>query len=549
MATRKLRLRIRHGKPEESPEWDSSSDEDEFASPGPGAMIRGPRMQMDDVEVLRLAVSQNPTSENVMAYATVLNTRLQHVDSQFSQLVKAANASVQSVSRGVKKMSKSVRKVGKKMDEATVTIENMDEKADRAAEQAERDKAEIKKDMGKFATYMDRCIQELSEDVAATLEQDKGWLDKWTTKKKGMIRHVYVFLRAIGRLFHKITGYYLVAREFIIKTLHKVLSLIPGLSALFNVEELVRLVWFSMEMLWITGIVNSIGALKGRPFLGYETISYVIHLVLKALGTLKSVFEFLFINPVIHAFDYFTKDNWFLIKCTQWYKNVKMIFNMLLEWALDGKKMVYETATYMKDSALNATSTYVTQPIASAASRTAESAYYYASPVVRPVANAASTYVGQPIASVASRAVEGVSYYGTPVVEGIKNRLPSMPSMPWRGKLSKRKKGFKKQIGGTHSILLRKHQFLTPSRGFRGQQKLLLNVPAKNHDEVVAIQPIYDYAITYVHQLMEDPDMELSETSKIMVEYLIPPMDMLLEFFVTGKLPMKETYGKLKRLR
>jgi hypothetical protein len=546
MATRRLKHR-QHAK-SESPEW-GSSDEDEFASPGPGAMIRGPRMQLDDIEVLRLAVSQNPTSENVMAYATVLNTRLQHVDSQFSQLVTAANASVQSVSRGVKKMSKSVRKVGKKMDEATVTIENMDEKADRAAEQAERDKAEIKKDMGKFATYMDRCIQELSEDVAATLEQDKGWLDKWTTKKKGMIRHVYVFLRAIGRLFHKMTGYYLVAREFIIKTLYKMLSMIPGLSALFNVEELVRLLWFSMEMLWITGIVNSIGALKGRPFLGYETISYVLNLVWGALGTLKSVFEFLFINPVIHAFDYFTKDNWFLIKCAQWYKNIKMIFDMLLEWALDGKKMVYETATYMKDSALNATSTYVTQPIANAASRTAESAYYYASPVVTPVANAASTYVGQPIASVASRAAEGVSYYGTPVIEGIKHRLPSMPSLSWRGKLSKRKKGSKKQIGGTHSILLRKHQFLTPSRGFRGQQALLLNVPVKHHDEVIAIQPIYDYAITYVHQLMEEPDMELSETSKIMLEHLTPPMDMLLEFFVTGKLPMKEMHGKLKRLR
>lgn len=545
MATR--RLKHRQHVPEES-EWVDYNSEEEIASPGPGAMIRGPRMQMDDIEVLRLAVSQNPTSENVMAYATVLNTRLQHVDSQFGQLVTAANASVRSVSRGVKKMNKSVRKVGKKMDEATVIIENMDEKADRAAEQAERDKAEIKKDMNKFATYVDRCIQELSEDVAATLEQDKGWLDKWTTKKKGMIRRIYVFLRAIGRLFHKMTGYYFVAREFIIKTLYKILSMIPGLSALFNVEELVRLVWFSMEMLWITGIVNSIGALKGRPFLGYETISFVLNMVWSALGTLKSVFEFLFINPVIHAFNYFSRDNWFLIKCAEWYENIKMIFNMLLEWALDGKKMVYETATYMKDSAVNATSTYVTQPIANAASRTAQGAYYYASPVVRPVANAASTYVGQPIASAASRAAEGVSYYGAPLVQGVRSRLPGLPSMPWSGKLSRRIKR-SKQVGGVHpfSISIRKHQLLTPSRGFQGKS-VLLHVPAKYQDEVVAIQPIYDYAITYVHQLMESPEVELSETSQLMLDHLAPPMDMLLEFF-TGKLPVKRDFGKLKRLR
>lgn len=547
MATRKLKQRVRNAaRATVSPEWvDSSSDEETEMTPGPGAMIRGPRMQMDDLEVLRMAVSQNPSNENVMAYATVLNAQLKRADAQFGQLVSAANASVRSVTRGVKSVKQSVRSLGKKVDEATVTIENIDEKADRAAEEAERTKQEIKKDMGKFATYMDRCIQELSEDVAGTLESDRGWLDKWTTKKKGMIRRVYVFLRAIGRIFHKIVGYYFVAREFIIKTLIKVFSLIPGLSAIFNVEELIRLMWFAIEMLWITGIVNSIGGIKGRPFLGYETISYVINLVWQAIGTVKSVFEFLFINPVIQAFNYFSRDNWFLIKCAQWYENVKMIFNMLLDWALDGKKMVYETATYMKDSIANTTSTYVTQPIANAASRTAHGAYYYASPVVQPVATAASTYVGQPIANAATRAAEGVTYYGAPLVQGVRDRLPGMPSfgLPWSGKLSKRKRKKSKQLGGTRpfSIAVRK-QLVTPSRGFR--QTFLLNVPAKYQEEVVAIQPIYDYAITYVYQLMEDPEVELSETSEMMLDHVAPMMDRLLEFLMNGTVS-----GKLKRPR
>ena len=75
----------------------------------------------------------------------------------------------------------------------------------------------------------------------------------------------------------------------------------------------------------------------------------------------------------------------------------------------------------------------------------------------------------------------------------------------------------------------------------------MLNVPAKNQEEVAAIQPIYDYAITYVHQLMEGPDVELSETSTVMLAHLAPKIDLLLEFWMTGHFPKFD--GKLKRHR